>query len=137
MPMDRTLYPPDWDEIAFQIKEAAGWRCVKCDRPCRRTGESIGEFLERIDGERNPFIHELPRSLMDEGDSRLGRFTLTVAHLNHNPADCDPSNLRAWCSVCHCRYDLAAMPLKKRLKQERLGQLSLLPTGGDIDDENK
>lgn len=26
-------YPPNWNEIAAQIKEAADWRCVRCGHP--------------------------------------------------------------------------------------------------------
>jgi hypothetical protein len=26
-------YPPDWKEIAQRIKDAAGWRCVRCQHP--------------------------------------------------------------------------------------------------------
>ena len=26
-------YPPDWKEVARYVKEAAGWRCVRCDHP--------------------------------------------------------------------------------------------------------
>ena len=26
-------YPPDWDEIARQVKDAAGWRCEHCQAP--------------------------------------------------------------------------------------------------------
>jgi hypothetical protein len=52
---------------------------------------------------------------------------LTVAHLDHNPANCDRANLRALCAPCHCRYDLqpSSMAVKKRLKAERQGQLTL------------
>jgi hypothetical protein len=53
-------------------------------------------------------------------------FTLTVAHLNHQPHDCRRENLAALCAPCHCRYDAKAMHTKKRLKREREGQLSLL-----------
>jgi hypothetical protein len=56
---------------------------------------------------------------------KFGRFILTVAHLNHIPNDCRRENLKALCAPCHCRYDLRAMPLKRRLKQERLGQMVL------------
>ena len=28
--MDCGEYPPDWPEIARQVKEAAGWRCEHC-----------------------------------------------------------------------------------------------------------
>jgi hypothetical protein len=27
------MYPPNWDEIAQAVKEAAGWRCVRCGQP--------------------------------------------------------------------------------------------------------
>lgn len=30
---------------------------------------------------------------------------LTIAHLDHQPENCDPDNLRAWCQRCHNRYD--------------------------------
>jgi 5-methylcytosine-specific restriction endonuclease McrA len=33
------------------------------------------------------------------------RVVLTIAHLNHNPADNRPSNLRALCQRCHLKYD--------------------------------
>jgi hypothetical protein len=56
---------------------------------------------------------------------KIGRFTLTVAHLDHTPENCGADNLRAWCSVCHCRNDLRAMPTKRMLKREFGGQLKL------------
>lgn len=39
-----------------------------------------------------------------------GRFVtivLTIAHLDHQPENCDPANLRAWCQRCDLRYDQA------------------------------
>jgi hypothetical protein len=53
------------------------------------------------------------------------RFTLTVAHLDHVPSNCDRSNLRALCSGCHLKYDVSQMGLKKRLKKERQGQMKM------------
>ncbi len=26
-------YPPNWKEIATQVKDAAGWQCVRCGHP--------------------------------------------------------------------------------------------------------
>lgn len=77
MPMERWRYPPDWERIAREVKDATGWRCEVCGRQCRRPGE--------------PF------------DTH--RRTLTVAHLNHDPADCCRENLMAMCAPCHLRYD--------------------------------
>ena len=112
MPMDRSLYPKDWDTIAREVKEAAGWKCQECDRPCRMPGESFAAFQ----------VRHAAHFLVDE---KPGQHVLTVAHLDHVPANCDRSNLRALCTVCHCRYDLGQMPLKKYLKRERLGQFNL------------
>lgn len=33
MPWTRALYPPDWEQITFQVKEEAGWKCVWCGQP--------------------------------------------------------------------------------------------------------
>ena len=77
MPMQRELYPEDWEEIALSKKSAAGWRCEECGVQCRMPGE--------------PFTSH--------------RYTLTVSHIDHNPANCAAENLRALCAPCHLRYD--------------------------------
>lgn len=116
MPMDRSLYPDSWESIATKVKEEADWHCEECGRPCRRPGQSFTDFA---------FV------LIDDGWQiesldHPQQFTLTVAHLNHIPSDCDRSNLRALCAPCHLRYDNQFRLLKRRLKQERQGQLALL-----------
>lgn len=30
---NRHRYPADWPDIARRVKDAAGWRCVRCDHP--------------------------------------------------------------------------------------------------------
>lgn len=128
MPMDRKLYPANWGELALSIKTAADWRCLECGRPCRRHDEAWGDLVDRISGSSwesdlydEYFDDELGRCLR----AKFARFTLTVAHLNHEPADCRPENLKALCSVCHLRYDAPALQQKRRRKKERLGQLTL------------
>lgn len=106
MPMQRHLYPPNWNEIATAVKDAANWTCQECGKHCWKPGEWDAEDIKA------------DRSAWAEG-------VLTVAHLNHQPEDCRPENLRALCAPCHCRYDLSQMPLKRRLKLEREGQLNL------------
>lgn len=94
MPMERERYPEDWERIAREVKEEAGWRCEECGKQCRRPGE--------------PF------------DTH--RRTLTVSHVNHDPADCRRENLRALCAPCHLRYDAAhhAETRRKRRLAERM-----------------
>ena len=78
MPVDWTRYPDNWDDIARAVKDAADWICQDCGMQCRRPGE-------RFDTHRR---------------------TMSVMHLDHNPQNCTPENLRAACSKCHLAYDL-------------------------------
>jgi len=77
MPMNRARYPADWDRIAFNVKEKAGWKCQGCGAQCRRPGEAFDTH----------------------------RRTLTVHHINHTPEDCREENLIALCAGCHLRAD--------------------------------
>lgn len=101
MPMDYTRYPADWKAIALATKEAAHWICQDCGMQCRRPGESFDTH----------------------------RRTMSVMHLDHNPQNCDPSNLRAACSACHLRYDAAIHAVHaaetRRRKRLSAGQMEL------------
>ena len=126
MPMDRRLYPENWDELALQIKTEANWCCTECGRPCRQPGESLDEAIARIERSNHPKVSELWDVVEDaEPVARLGRFKLTVAHLDHEPGNCDLNNLKALCAPCHGTYDLKQMGRKRVLKAERAGQLRI------------
>lgn len=137
MPMDRSLYPANWEAIALAVKSAANWTCEECGRPCRRPGIEWMDFAMELlrGGGPDGWYAQTFDEVSDDETGEWGiverpqRFTLTVAHLNHQPEDCRPENLKALCSVCHCRYDLKAMPTKRRLKAERMGQLTLFGGG--------
>ncbi|RCJ41117.1 hypothetical protein [Nostoc punctiforme] len=122
MPMQRDRYPSRWQEIALQVKTEANWKCEECGRECRKVGETLSEFIDRV----VPKVHCTDScDLLHEINAKPTRFVLTTAHLNHIPEDCTRCNLKALCSVCHCRMDLKAMAHKKMLKREYLGQLNL------------
>lgn len=132
MPWNRKLYPPNWEEIALAIKTEVNWTCESCDRPCRMPGETPYEFFKRLEAQYWTWVEDL-EALAGNGDYvfKFGRFTLTVAHLDHEPSNCDRNNLKALCAPCHCRYDLSQMARKRMLKRERAGQLSLGLVAGD------
>lgn len=90
MPMQRELYPPDWPVIAHSVKQEEGWKCQECGKACRRPGD--------------PFITH--------------KYTLTVAHLDHNPANCARENLKAMCAPCHLKYDAKHHAETRRRKKE-------------------
>ena len=128
MPMDRSKYPPNWDEIALSVKESANWTCQQCGRPCRKPGVHWALFVAwLLDEGMMDWFYETCDEVGDRVVERPQRFTLTVAHLNHDPSDCSPDNLRAWCSGCHLRYDAKHHARNaRRTRDRKSGQLSLL-----------
>lgn len=94
MPYNKKDYPKDWDAIAFRIKERAGWVCQNCQRRCKKPDESWGDFIALYKRNGGDMVH-----------FKKTQYVLTTAHLNHCPMDCRDENLRAWCSVCHLKYD--------------------------------
>jgi hypothetical protein len=99
---NKKRYPANWKAIALSIKDESGWMCECCAKPCRRTahGESWHEFMTRLEEHHETWYH----AIASHG-SKPQQFTLTVAHLDHVPENCDRSNLKAMCSVCHLQYD--------------------------------
>ena len=100
MPMRRHLYPADWEAISLRVRQEAGNRCVWC-------------------GAVNALPHPVTGS----------RVVLTVAHLDHNPANCADDNLRALCQRCHLNYDRPhhrhnAAETRRRKRREA-GQMEL------------
>ena len=83
MPMDRTLYPPDWEQISRRIRfERAKGACEECGAVHGQPHPDTGSRVHEPTG-----------------------FALTTAHLDHNPANCADDNLKALCQRCHLAYD--------------------------------
>lgn len=77
-PENKPLYPKDWKKIRARILDRAHNRC---------------EFCGVLNG------------LSVAGAHGWYNIVLTIAHLDHNPENNDPANLRALCQRCHLRYD--------------------------------
>ena len=90
-PENRARYPKNWKAISLSIRERARWRC---------------EWCPAAQGERHPVTGAV--------------VILTVAHLDHTPENCDPSNLKALCQRCHNRYDapMRAAGIKARRRAQ-------------------
>ncbi|MFE0376225.1 hypothetical protein ACFW1M_11680 [Streptomyces inhibens] len=87
-PENRRRYPADWPEISLSIRtERAGGRC-ECRGQC---GTGHRGRCEARNGGPHPDTGSL--------------VALTVAHLDHQPENCAPSNLMAACQRCHLAYD--------------------------------
>jgi hypothetical protein len=88
-PENKHLYPPDWPVISEGIRfTRAGGQC-ECEGECGRETHAG----------RCPNRHGQPAY------GTGSKVILTVAHLNHEPSDCRPENLKAMCNGCHLHYD--------------------------------
>lgn len=113
-PENRDRYPANWPEISYAIRLRAGWCCEQCGVRNGTLGgrDSRGEFRKAWPLGQTGVGYEWPK----EGDVsmcdgrmmlRIVRIVLTVAHhLDHQPENCEPANLRAWCQRCHNLYDV-------------------------------
>lgn len=126
-------YPPNWKEISFDVRQRANWTCEQCGKPCRRPGQSWNDFHAYLLCDvRHPWFQEAAEEL-PTGQLKCypTRFTLTVAHLDGNPSNCEPNNLKALCAPCHLRFDIAqhirTRSGNKYRKRQAQGQLELLP----------
>jgi len=100
-PENIALYPGDWADIRKTIRVRALGCCEFCGVP-------------------NKTLHPVTGALV----------VLTVAHLDHHPANCDPDNLRALCQRCHNQYDapVRALGVKDRRREaiRKAGQMEFL-----------
>lgn len=128
-PENKARYPADWKQIRASILVRAGNCCEHCHVPnrvriargqgddadtymmddakvyCANTGEYLGQCR-----------------MSDYDVARMTDIVLTIAHLDHQPENCDPANLKALCQRCHLTYD--AEHHKANAKATRRAQLN-------------
>lgn len=103
MPIDKTKYPKNWNAISRMIRHRDGWRCVWCGLVNGVIGyRHQGEFIQLANCIANAGM-EVDAAIED--GHKVIRIVLTVAHLDHTPANCDPENLVSLCQKCHLVYD--------------------------------
>lgn len=118
MPVDRSRYPDDWEEISHRIRFVrAGGRCE---------GSPAYPDCRAQHGEPHPVTGSL--------------VVLTTAHLGankpdgsagdkHDKLDCREENLKAMCQRCHLTFDIkehaANAARTRRRKRIEAGQMEL------------
>lgn len=114
-PENKARYPKDWPAIRTAILERAQHRCEwpGCEVPNYGVGFWKKDDFYIVNDECRSYA-QARQWLADECFSRYGDevpdrkfivIVLTVAHLDHQPENCAPENLRAWCQRHHLAYD--------------------------------
>lgn len=89
-------YPAEWPAISWTI------RWIRALGRCECQGECVPGLPMHWTGA------ELRRCTAINGEPHPttgSTVVLTVAHLDHQPENVHPANLRAMCQACHLRYD--------------------------------
>lgn len=114
-PENRWLYPIDWPQLSNVIRfERAGGRCEGCGRPHGQLVCHLGdgrwwdEAAQVWRSGRGRVLKLAPPSSLPAPVKVLTtQVVLACAHLDHDPANNDPRNLRALCQRCHILHDKA------------------------------
>ena len=97
--MDYSQYHPDWkDVIRPAILKREQYKCAHCGikHKARVYKDTTGKYVECDD-----FMEQWAKST----GRKVFTLFLQIAHLDHNKANNEPSNLKALCPVHHARYD--------------------------------
>ena len=111
-PENRSRYPKNWPEIVAGIRERAKNRCEVCGvqnylviKRLRSGWRTPGpQEWEMIHAKLMYGNYTMSQSLKFHGFVRI---ICTTAHLDHQPENCDPANLKFLCQKCHNNYDKA------------------------------
>lgn len=122
----RYTYSDDWQQIAREVKERAGWKCTRCNAP-------HGEFIRRR--KDNPYIWKLSTegTKADRDWHAAKRLIVSVHHMgvtkpdgspgdSLDKSDNRPENLIALCARCHLIADLE---VSKKHRKETIAENKL------------
>lgn len=101
MPIDYKKYPANWKT---EIRPAILERAKHCCEECGLRNHSVG--YRNKDGvliECHEWLYR--ESKFTPYGHKVIKIVLTIAHLDHEITNNDPSNLKALCQKCHLNYD--------------------------------
>ncbi len=133
----RWLYPIDWPQISASIRFGrAKGHCEQCGRPHGRLVVHLGdgrwwdEDAKTWRNGKGRVLASLPASapMPEDKAARTTKVVLAAAHLDHDPGNNRPRNLKAFCQRCHLPYDREEHSRRRRLTprtRKALGDLFL------------
>ncbi len=123
-PQHRWLYPIDWPQLSAMIRfTRAKGRCEQCGRPqgtlVYHRGAGGWWAAARPAGRRGRgrILASLGSASPAPGlpGLRTTRVFLATGHLDHDPGNNTPRNLRAFCQRCHMLHDRPEHRRRRRL----------------------
>ena len=133
----RWLYPIDWPQLSALIRFGrANGRCEHCRRPHGRLVFHLGDG-RWWDDEAATWRNGQGRALSslagaparsDDEAVRTTKVVLATAHLDHDPSNNRPRNLKAFCQRCHMLHDQDEHLRRRRITlrmRKALGDLFL------------
>ena len=109
MPVDRSLYPADWECVSHWVRfERAEGRCEALRTDGTRCGAPHRAYVCRAHSDLEQYVSpEAAGEDFDDEYRRAVRIVLTTAHLcNCSPLCADPAHLAALCQLHHLRLDV-------------------------------
>lgn len=111
-PENRKRYPPNWKQISKAAKERAGHKCEFCGVEQYAVGQRDDEgrfhyacgsayYDQMMYAESYQKACEARDHLNEYEDPQHIVIVLAVAHLDHQPENCEPENLCVLCQRCH------------------------------------
>jgi len=133
----RWLYPIDWPQVSAWVRfERAKGRCERCKRPHGQVVHHLGDG-RWFDGAAELWRSGRGREVAwpayaEYRHLRSTKVVLAAAHLDHDPANSSPRNLRALCQRCHLLHDRSEHRRRRRITyraRRALGDLFQGPYG--------
>jgi hypothetical protein len=135
----RWLYPIDWQQISASIRFGrAKGRCEQCGRPHGRSVVHLGDG-RWWDEDGKTWRNGQGRALStipayvpssEHSATLTTKVFLAAAHLDHDPGNNRPRNLKAFCQRCHMLHDRKEHQRRRSLTlrmRKALGDLFLGP----------
>jgi hypothetical protein len=130
-PENKELYPPNWKELSFKVREAANHRCASCgvadqkvitrnwwnDRPVY-----VFDDGKMYDADSGEYLGTHPSCFVIEQSVQV---VLSVHHRDQDPTNNALENLVALCQRCHNHLDTAFRAANRkatRLRKKRYAQ---------------
>lgn len=126
--MDKSKYPDNWPAISLQVRTEAGNRCEWCKVANYAEGarDCAGMWwsFDRIESTSDAVIERWFGRYPD-----IVRIVLTVAHVDHDTANGERSNLAALCQRCHLNHDREQHLVNAAATRERKREEAIAATG--------